>query len=49
VHEAVEYDIDEVGIREEEDDALVIAFVFAKLVVSSRWRGHSLHLRRISG
>jgi len=49
VHDVVEYDIDEVGIHEEEDDALVIAFAFAKSVVSSRWRDHSLHLRRISG
>jgi len=41
VHEVVKYDIDEVSIHEEEEDALVIAFAFAKLVVSSRWRGHS--------
>lgn len=43
MHEVVKDSIDEVAIHEDDDDPLVIAFAFAKLVVSSTWRGHGLH------
>jgi len=52
MHGVVEDSIHKVGINEEENDPFAIAIAIAKLLASSRWRGHScrgLRLRRIRG